>query len=233
NSITLTNKVGMAPGNIVVYDKVHWIFLPGVPREMKQLFVDDVIPYLKKMNGEMVIESEVLRFIGIGESVLEHRLQAMIASQKNPTLAPLAQADGVTIRVTAKAKTTAEAKALISETKEKVLQEIGSYYYGSDQTKIQEVIYRLLLKQKKDIAVAESLTGGLFANRFIGIEGASTVFKGGIVAYNPLVKEELLKVAKTTIEEDGTVSYACAKEMAENVCQLLHASIGISFTGVA
>src|SRR5699024_2354789 len=67
DSKVLPNKVGMAPGNLVVYKDVIWIFMPGVPREMKQIFSDEVIPYLKSINGEMVIESKVLNFTGIGE----------------------------------------------------------------------------------------------------------------------------------------------------------------------
>lgn len=233
DSIVLTNKLGMAPGNIVVYDDVHWIFLPGVPREMKQLFLDDVIPYLKKLNGEMIIESQVLRFIGIGESLLEHRLHEMIKAQKNPTIAPLAERDGVTIRLTAKANTKEEAQAFIEETKEKILKEVGEYYYGTNRDLIQEKIFQLLKKKQKDLAVAESLTGGLFADRFVTLEGASTVFKGGIVAYNAKVKENVLNVSKETIENEGTVSKQCAIEMAKNVAFLLDASLGISFTGVA
>src|SRR5690606_25847268 len=61
NSIVLSNKVGMAPGNIVKYDDGYWIFLPGVPREMKQIFSDSVIPFLRKLNGETIIYSNVLK----------------------------------------------------------------------------------------------------------------------------------------------------------------------------
>src|SRR5690625_2224566 len=232
DSNVLENKTGMAPGNIVEYDDVIWIFLPGVPREMKQLFFDDVLPFLKQLNGEMILQSKVLRFTGIGESVLEHKLHSLISTQQNPTIAPLAQKDGVTIRLTAKAGTIEEAEELIEQTKTAVLNEVGDYFYGIDQETLEEKVFSLLQAQNKRIACAESLTGGLFADRFVSLNGASTIFKGGIVCYDPAVKQNVLGVSKETIENEGTVSEACALEMAKNVARLLNTSIGISFTGV-
>src|SRR5690625_50976 len=137
DSKILENKTGMAPGNIVEYDNIIWIFLPGVPREMKQLFSDNVLPYLKELNGEMVLQSKVLRFTGIGESVLEHKLSQLIDTQENPTIAPLAQQDGVTIRLTAKAETMNEAEELLEQTKTTVLKEVGDYFYGIDQERLE------------------------------------------------------------------------------------------------
>jgi len=233
DSKVLTNKVGMAPGNIVYDKNVHWVFLPGVPKEMKQIFTDDVIPYLQELNGEMSILSKVLRFTGIGESALEHKLSELIAVQQNPTIAPLAQKDGVTIRLTAKAETQEKAIELLEQTKTTILQKVGNYFYGVDDETLEEKVFQLLQKQKKQLAAAESLTGGLFADRFVSLKDASTVFKGGIVCYDPFVKETILQVKKETIQQEGTVSEACALEMAKNAARLLQTSIGISFTGVA
>jgi len=223
----------MAPGNIVEYEDIIWVFLPGVPKEMKQIFADEVLPYLKNINGEMILQSVVLRFTGIGESVLEHKLSKLIAEQQNPTIAPLAQRDGVTIRLTAKAGSKTEANELLERTKATILKEVGDYFYGIDRDTLEEKIFSLLQKHNKRIAAAESLTGGMFADRFVSLNGASTVFTGGIVCYDPAVKENVLHVSKRIIEEQGTVSEACAMEMAKNVSDLLNASIGISFTGVA
>ena len=233
NSIVLTNKVGMAPGNIVKYDDVYWIFLPGVPREMKQIFADSVIPFLRKMSGETIIYSDVLKFIGIGESVLEDKLQTLISTQQNPTIAPLSSRDGVTIRLTAKASSEREAKELIKKTKSQILQEVGTYFYGENEVTIEEKVFELLQRSGKRLAAAESLTGGLFSERLVSLPGASNVFRGGIVCYDTEVKVNVLGVRKETIDEEGTVSKACALEMAKNVAEKLDAAIGISFTGVA
>lgn len=233
NSIVLENKVGMAPGNIVKYDDIYWIFLPGVPREMKQIFHDSVIPFLRKLNGETIIYSNVLKFIGIGESVLEDRLQDIIEKQENPTIALLAGRDGVTVRLTVKAASESEAKEKLQVTKDIILERVEDYCFGENDMTIEEKVFQLLEKRNKRLAAAESLTGGLFSDRLVSLSGASTVFNGSIVCYATEVKEHVLGVKKETIEQEGTVSSACAEEMAKNVAERLNASIGISFTGVA
>lgn len=233
NSIVLSNKVGMAPGNIVKYDDGYWIFLPGVPREMKQIFSDSVIPFLRKLNGETIIYSNVLKFIGIGESSLEDQLQDMIATQNNPTIALLAGRDGVTLRLTVKAASENEAKQKLETTKRVILERVGDYCFGENETTIEEKVFQLLEKRNKRLAAAESLTGGLFSDRLVALPGASTVFRGSVVCYDKVVKENVLGVKKETIEREGTVSRACAEEMAKNVAERLDATIGISFTGVA
>ncbi len=233
HSQVLYNKYGMAPGNIVEHEENSWIFLPGVPREMKQLFSDDVIPYLKSMNGEMVIQSMVLRFTGIGESALEHRLQHLISSQQNPTIAPLAQNDGVTIRLTAKADTKEQVEYMLENTKQAILQEVGHYFYGMNNDSLEEKVFQLLQQQNKSISSAESLTGGLFANKLVSLNGTSSVYKGSVICYDKNVKLHVLHVDEQVIEEEGTVSVACAEQLAKNIATTLDTSIGISFTGVA
>lgn len=230
----IENKVGMAPGMIVSQDDAVWVFLPGVPKEMKQLFSDGVLPYIQNLSGETTtIESLMLQFIGIGESQLEHELRDIIASQTNPTIAPLAQKEGVAIRLTAKANTKDQAKKLIAETQLKIEDRVGTYLYSSDGETIEQRVFQLLKEQGKTIAAAESLTGGKFTERLIGVEGASRVCVGGIVCYDTKVKEKILKVPSHIAREIGVVSEACADVLATNIRDLLDSTIGISFTGVA
>lgn len=230
----LMNRTGMAPGMIVFYEGKTWVFLPGVPKEMKALMANDVLPYLNGISDEqMVITSEMLRFFGIGESALEHQLRDIIARQTNPTIAPLAQENGIGIRLTAKAETEKAATSLVQQTKAIILEKVGHYYIGSNLTDITETIFQLLNKKEKNIAAAESLTGGLFADGIVSEPGASDVFQGGLVCYSTKVKTEVLHVLPETIEAYGVISKECATEMAENIMELLNASIGISFTGVA
>lgn len=233
NSTILENKYGMAPGNIVEYEDTIWIFLPGVPREMKQIFSDDVLPYLRKLNGAQVIQSLVLRLIGIGESILEDELKDIIRNQDNPTIALLTDRDGISIRLTAKAETESEAEAMLQQKKDEILQRVGDFHYGDNEKSIEETVFELLQKNDKTLAAAESLTGGAFQSKFVSQSGASSVFKGGIVSYATSIKENVLNVSAETIAKYGTVSEQCAKEMAKNVAELMNANIGVSFTGVA
>lgn len=230
----IPNRVGMAPGMIVSHEGKMWVFTPGVPREMKPMITDHVLPAILKQTGERtVIQSVMLRFIGIGESRLEHELKTIIEQQTNPTIAPLAQDPGVSIRITAKADTTKSAARLIEETKKQIMQKVGTYCYGVDDDTLEGNVFQRLKQKGWTLAAAESLTGGKFSDQLVAVEGASAAFAGGIVCYDTQVKEKVLHVSHHTIQEKGTVSEECALEMALNVSNQLDATVGISFTGVA
>ncbi|MEN1969934.1 competence/damage-inducible protein A [Lentibacillus sp. N15] len=230
----IPNHVGMAPGMMVSHEGKMWVFTPGVPREMKPMITDYVLPaILKQTGGRTVIQSIMLRFIGIGESRLEHELKPFIEAQTNPTIAPLAQDPGVSIRITAKAETAESATQLIKGTKEQILQQVGDYCYGVDDVTLEGSVFQRFKEKGWTIAAAESLTGGRFSDRLVAIEGASAVFAGGIVCYDTKVKENILHVSTATIEKKGTVSEECALEMATNISNQMDATVGISFTGVA
>src|SRR5699024_5468564 len=127
----LANTAGMAPGMIVTHQDKMWIFLPGVPREMKQITTDKVLPYLKKM-------------IGIGESRLEYELSDMIHTQTNPTIAPLAQNDGVVIRLTAKESSEEKVNDLLQQTEAQIRKKIGDYLYGTNDETIEHKVVSML-----------------------------------------------------------------------------------------
>ncbi|WP_188454322.1 competence/damage-inducible protein A [Virgibacillus oceani] len=230
----IENNVGMAPGMVVSFDNKTWIFLPGVPKEMKSMVTNGVLPYLGKMTGDSkVIKSTMLKFIGIGEATLEHELSTIIKHQTNPTIAPLAQEQGVAIRLTAKADTMEKAQDLIERTQNQIFEKVGTYFFGFDEQNLEGKVFGLLKEKNLTIAAAESITGGMFTDKLIANNGASSVCTGGIVCYDSKVKENVLKVASETIMNQGTVSEECALEMAVNVRKLLGSDIGISFTGVA
>lgn len=233
-SQVLFNETGMAPGMIVTYESTTWIFLPGVPREMKHLYQKGAQPYLQNLTGNKeIIKSLVLRFLGIGESALEHELSDLIKTQSNPTIAPLAQNSGIIVRLTVKENTEERADQLLDETKDKILDRIGKYFYGTNEETIEQHIISMLTEKGQKVASAESVTGGRFMNRLITESGASQVCRGGVICYDTKVKEGILGVSKDTIQTHGTVSEACALEMAKQVATKLDANIGISFTGVA
>ncbi|MFG6118320.1 MULTISPECIES: competence/damage-inducible protein A [Thalassobacillus] len=230
----LQNEEGMAPGMMVEHENVLWVFLPGVPSEMKYLMKEHVLPYFQNyFQLQTEIVSEMLRFIGIGESQLEHELQDLISSQTNPTIAPLASEGEVGLRLTSKGDTEEEARAMILSLKNVILSKMGDYYYGSDDITIQQEVLTLSKEKQLTIAAAESLTGGRFIDGLITLPGASSVCEGSVVTYTPDMKEKMLGIPGALIKEYGTVSEACAKAMAVNIKQLVKSDIGISFTGVA
>lgn len=233
-SIVLNNSVGIAPGIIMEHNEKHWIFMPGVPREMKAIMEEEVLPFLtSKIDLSASIESRMLRFIGIGESQLEHELQALISHQTNPTIAPLASEGEVGLRLTASADTKNEAYRLIDNVEKKITSIVGEYLYGYDQTTIESKVIALLQDKKLSIASAESLTGGAFASAIVDHKGVSSIFRGAAVVYQPMVKETILDIKNEIIEEFGTVSKECAEAMSLQVKEKYQSAIGISFTGVA
>ncbi|MBE3570546.1 MAG: competence/damage-inducible protein A [Bacillales bacterium] len=232
--LVLPNENGMAPGMFVKSKNKYYMLLPGPPKEMQPMFEKYGRPAIwNELDHHESIISRVLRFFGIGESQLETEIEDMIINQANPTIAPLAGDGEVTIRLTAKHRSKETANEMIDKVEKEILNRVGEYFYGYDQTTIAARLVQKLKQQNKTIACAESLTGGLFQSMITAVAGASAVLKGGIVCYTNEAKERLVDVSKKTLDTFGAVSEQCAKELAENVRKKLEADIGISFTGVA
>ncbi|WP_394583692.1 competence/damage-inducible protein A [Cytobacillus firmus] len=230
----LLNEHGMAPGMIADSGRHVFMLLPGPPNEMEPMFLKHAFPALQsKLGTEDVIVSRVLHFFGIGEAMLETEIEDIIDAQSNPTIAPLASDGEVTLRLTAKHSQPNTAMMLINEAETKILERVGEYFYGYDDTSLMYELTKLIKESSMTISAAESLTGGMFQEEFTSIPGAGGLLKGGVVCYTNEVKAEVLKVRKETIDNDGVVSAQCAAELAENVASLTNADIGISFTGVA
>ncbi|MGP4040232.1 competence/damage-inducible protein A [Gracilibacillus sp. D59] len=233
-SKVLHNSVGIAPGIIVDYNKTLWVFMPGVPREMKAIMNEEVLPFLNdSLALKTVIRSRMLRFIGIGESQLEHDLRDLISNQTNPTIAPLASEGEVALRLTAKAESNEEAEQLIDKIELKIKEQVGQYLYGYDNTNIEKTVFELMKQKHLTIASAESLTGGAFASKVVEQGGASAIFNGAAVVYQPFSKNSALKITDELITTYGTISKECAESMASQVKKIYQSKLGISFTGVA
>ncbi|MGG3451272.1 competence/damage-inducible protein A [Domibacillus aminovorans] len=233
-STVLKNDNGMAPGMFTKADGKYYVLLPGPPREMQPMFLNygrpEIVNVIEKVER---IESRVLRFFGIGESTLETDIDDILMKQTNPTIAPLAGDGEVTLRITAKHESSDEAFRMIQQAEDEILERVGHYFYGYDETTIAAELADQLKEKKLTIAAAESLTGGLFLGELTAIPGMSTHIKGGIVCYTNEVKKQVLGVKSDTLSRYGAVSSECAKELAENVRNLCESDIGISFTGVA
>ncbi|VEP16311.1 CinA-like protein [Hyella patelloides LEGE 07179] len=234
----LPNPSGTAPGMIwevskESQDSLTILTFPGVPSEMKRMWRDTAIPFLKSQGwGKDIIHSQMLRFRGIGESALAEKV-APLLELTNPTVAPYASRGEVRLRVSAKAKSKAEAIALIEPVAQKIQEIAGLDYFGSDEESLAVVVCKLLSDRKKTLAVAESCTGGSLGAMLTAIPGSSQYFKGGIIAYANEVKTRLLKVNTTDLDQFGAVSDLVAQQMAQEVKQVLGTDYGISITGIA
>lgn len=230
----LRNDHGMAPGMILTKSGITYMLFPGPPKEMEPMFLSYGYANIhKKLENKDRIESKVLRFYGIGESLLETKIEDLLDNQTNPTIAPLAADGEVMLRITAKDESKEKCEALIAQVEADILRRVGPFYYGSDQTSLIQELVKELKEQERTIAVAESLTGGMFQEQLTTIPGVSHVFKGGVISYATEVKSKILHVSEATISTYGVISEQCALEMAANVRIELDSDVGLSFTGVA
>ena len=228
----LKNDNGTAPGCIMEKNGTMIVVLPGPPREMEPMFENYVKPYLSKFTDE-VIESEVLRIIGVGESKVENDILDIIDTQTNPTIATYAKGYECTLRITAKAKTVEEARALIKPMSDEMKRRFGQSLYATGETSIEEVVANYLVDNDLKIAVAESCTGGLVSASLIHYPGISSVFMEGCVTYSNEAKMKSLGVKQETLDVYGAVSSQCAEEMAAGVAKRYNTNIGIATTGIA
>ena len=228
----LKNDNGTAPGCIMEKEGKMIVVLPWPPREMESMFENYVKPYLSKLTDD-VIESEVLRIIGVGESKVENDILDIIDSQTNPTIATYAKGYECTLRITAKAKSVEEAKELIKPMSDEMKRRFGQSLYATGETSIEEVVSKMLVENNLKIAVAESCTGGMVSASLINYPGISSVFMEGCVTYSNEAKMKSLGVKKETLDVYGAVSDKCAKEMASGVAARYNTNIGIATTGIA
>ncbi|WP_223552633.1 MULTISPECIES: competence/damage-inducible protein A [Lysinibacillus] len=233
-SEVLANHHGMAPGMILTKDEHTYILLPGPPKELEPMFQFEAKPKLSVMlNTGGVIASHVMRFYGIGEAELEVRVQDILDSQTNPTVAPLASDGEVTLRVTAKTETEQEAQQLIAAKVAEIQALVGDYQYGSDDDSLASKTVEMLLDNKLTIAAAESLTAGLFQSELAEIPGVGDALVGGVVTYTEGAKIKQLGISKELLDSHGIVSSECAAAMASTVRKKFGTDIGIGLTGAA
>lgn len=226
------NHNGTAPGCGFCEGGVHVLMLPGPPHECRKMFRTGAIPYLRTLSDEIIV-SHSLRIYGQGESQIEAMLHDRIASMVNPSVAPYAKPDECMLRVTAKAKSEAEAEEMLRGAIEEVMPVIGEWVYGIDVGSLEEVVSALLREKGRTLAAAESCTGGLIAKRMTDLPGASQVFMGGVVSYTNIVKHRVLGVPADMLEEYGAVSAPVARAMAEGARKATTADCAVSVTGVA
>ncbi|MDR2501672.1 MAG: competence/damage-inducible protein A [Oscillospiraceae bacterium] len=230
--VVFDNGCGTAPGCAIEADGIHALMLPGPPRECRAMLEASAIPYLEKLSDSAIF-SHNIHIFGMGESSVEARLEEIMRSSENPTLAPYAKDSEVMLRVTAKAAARDEAEAMMDPIIARVRAELGDIIYGIDTGTLENTVVSLLRARGMTLAVAESCTGGLLSKRITDIPGASKVFLGGVIAYTDGAKTTLVGVPRGTIEKHGVVSPEVAEALAMHVRESLGADIALGITGVA
>jgi nicotinamide-nucleotide amidase len=232
----LPNPRGTAPGLWLEDGRGRVaVLLPGVPREMRGLLVEHVLPRLVERQGGTgaVVLSRTVRTTGIAESALAERVGEIEPEIVPLTLAYLPSVEGVDLRVTAWGLAAAEAAARLTTVVDRLTSAAGEHVYGTDDADLAAVVLERLRRGRHRLGIAESCTGGLVAERITNIPGSSDTFIGGVVAYADVIKTAALKVPLETLEAYGAVSEETVRAMAEGAQRLFSADCTIAVTGIA
>jgi nicotinamide-nucleotide amidase len=234
-SVVLENPNGTAPGFIALRADGKFVAcMPGVPREMRPMLRDALLPWLTERFGlHDAIYTRTLHTVGIPESDLDARIEPLFRTLENPKIAVLAHDFRVDVKIMAKAADRAAAERLIAPVETELRERIGAGIFGVDAERLEDAIVRALAERRLTLATAESVTGGGIADAIVRVPGASQVFRGGIVAYDNVLKMQLLGVDEALLNAHGAVSAEVAEAMARGACARLDTDVSVASTGIA
>jgi len=235
-AVVLANALGTAPGYRMSFTTEHGprhlVVLPGVPREMKPMVEEQVLPWLASARGsDEIYLSHVFQTFGISESALDELVADCVGADEG-RIAFRAAFPQISVKLTVHGPPLTTPRRL-EELAARLRDRVQSYCYGEGDTTMEATVGALLCEHHSTIAVAESCSGGLIAHRLTAVPGSSVYMRGGVVAYANDVKQKMIGVAARTLEAHGAVSEETAGEMASGVRRALNADIGLAVTGIA
>ena len=230
----ILNDIGTAPGLIIPVKGRLLIALPGVPFELYPMFEEVVAPYLKKrLQPDKTINSRVIKITGLAESSVNEKIEDILRISGNVEMGIYPHPGEITVKITVTEKSENKAQGLIRHIEKKINSRLKNYIFGYDSDTLEGVIAKLLLKNKKSLAIAESCTGGLLASRITDIPGSSKYFLTGVATYSNEAKNKILGISHEVIKKYGAVSKEVAETMAKNIRLIANSSIGIGISGIA
>ena len=229
----LNNPRGTAPG-LWIEDGEHMIaLLPGPPVELKQLFLEQVVPrVMRRASGIRMFHRE-LRVTGLGESMVDQRIQPIYRRFADVNTTVLASPGEVQVHLRMWTDDAAHAKKTFAEIEQGFEIALTDRIFSRDGSPLHEVVARLLTLHNTTISAAESCTGGLLAERLTSIPGSSVYFLGGVVCYSNEMKTAWADVPKEIIEAKGAVSAEVAVALAEGIRRRVGSMLGLGITGIA
>ncbi len=238
----LNNRHGSAPGIWIENEQQQWVAtMPGVPREMRGMLAEEIIPRLQQrqqrlaVHGQLptVVRSLTLRTTGISESAAADHLAGFVHTVHGVPLSYLPGLDGVDLRLTVSGLPSADADAALARAADTVRERIGRWIYGEQDADLAAIVLAQLGRHAHTIAVAESCTGGMLGGRLTAVPGSSAMVLGGVIAYANRIKVDQLGVPADMITEHGAVSEPVARAMATGVRERFGSDVGVGVTGIA
>jgi nicotinamide-nucleotide amidase len=229
----LPNPRGTACGQWIEHQGRAIMLLPGPPHELKPLFTAECVPRLGKLLPPQVIRTRFYRVAGMGESDLDQLIAPVYTRVQNPATTILSGPADIQVHLRARAPTAQEAEALLNQIAPEIEALLGDRIYSHNGDLLEAVIGQQLRAAHATLAVAESLTGGMIAQRITGVAGASDYFLGGFLVYSDAMKTALLGVDASLIEQHTAVSEAVVRAMAEGARARTGAAYAVAITGEA
>jgi nicotinamide-nucleotide amidase len=232
----IPNPLGTAPGFRMPITRdghtAELIVLPGVPREMKPMMENWVVPWMRKNRGsDKVIAMRIFQTFGMSESALDEAVTGVIKPGE-AKVGLRASFPQISLRLTVEGDP-GQAERKLEELAVRVREKISQFVFAEGDVSMEEVVGRLFAEKNLTLALAESCTGGLIGHRITNIPGSSRYLKGDLVTYSNDVKEGLLGVSRTTLEKFGAVSEECVREMAAGARRRTGAAVAIATSGIA
>jgi nicotinamide-nucleotide amidase len=232
----IQNPLGTAPGfRMPMTTNGHTaslIVLPGVPREMKPMMENSVIPWIGANRGtDKVYAVRVFQTFGISESALDEAVAGLIKPEE-AKVSFRASFPQISLKVRVEGAP-GEVDRKLDELSKRVREKISQYAYAEGDVSMEEVVGQLFVEKNLTLAIAESCTGGLIGHRITNVPGCSRYFKSDLVTYSNDVKEGVLGVSQQTLIAHGAVSEECVREMAAGVRKRTGASVSVATSGIA
>jgi nicotinamide-nucleotide amidase len=229
----IENTRGSAPGLHFSHQETDFFVLPGVPSEADAMMEQYVLPYLRSTRTGPQVVRRVVRTIGIPESALAEKLQAVEAEKAHVRVGYLPHTSGVDVTISSTAADPAVAEESAARCERRIREIAGDVVYGQGRETLSAAVGTLLLAAKQTLATAESFTGGRIGSVVTETPGASAYYRGSVVAYSNRAKVDLLGVGAATIERHGAVSAETAQEMAAGARERFDCDLALSSTGIA
>ena len=235
-AVVVENELGTAPGyrfTVRAGDRRPvGIVLPGVPREMRPMMEEQVLPWMaERLGADHVVMARTFQTFGMSESGLDEAVAGMVPPDE-ARLAFRAAFPQIALRVSATGKRDV-VEQRVKLYGDRIATRLGSVIYAEGDKTMEAAVGELLRERGKTLATAESCTGGIIGGRLTNVPGSSAYYVGGIVAYSNKLKERLLGVSKTTLAMFGAVSEETAREMAIGARKATGADIAVATTGIA
>jgi nicotinamide-nucleotide amidase len=229
----LPNPRGTAPALWLEAEGHIIVLLPGVPHELKFIFETEVRPRLTKISGDERLFTRDLRITGLGESDVETRVRPLYQLYPDTQTTILAAPTGTQLHPRTWSRDAAKAEKLLDEITDRMALALGEHLYSTHGEALEEVVARVLTENRATIAVAESCTGGMLAERLTNVPGSSSYFLGGVICYSNDLKTTFVGVPQSLIEAKGAVSSEVALALADGIRKRTGATLGVGVTGVA